>query len=471
MPKELLEDGRSNDVVKDPFTAELSPDTLSSLEEIRNQILGESPQEGDAPQNTDDIPPTTVDPTNSPTEDAPPKTDDAPPKTDDAAPKTDDAAPKTDDAAPKADDAAPKTDDAAPKTDDAAPKADDDFSKRLDAIEIPPHARPKSSEAFALVKETARKEVERLSAELAAEKTARQAAEEKAKTSIPSEEVEQLRAQVADLGKLKAERDIETDPRITEFDTRIKECEDAILGKFMEYGGTKEQIEQIQKAGGPKKIDWEPLFKHMTLPQRRFIESKLVEAEGVAYNRSEAVKRAKSDVETWRKEYDGRRFKHADAELKKVEWLQTLEPKTDATPEQKTQIVEHNKRVATLNQRVKAALADTSPEMHATLAVGTAMAHELQWQLNTLSAFHEKKVKELTESNAAALKTIETERNQLKAELDKIKKSASGAPNKSVASGRADAKLPKKEMDLSKTTGDSLDSLRDEVMAGRSPTL
>jgi hypothetical protein len=345
----------------------------------------------------------------------------------------------------------------------------DPFTAKLDAVEIPPHARPKSAEAFAQVKGIAKQEVAQLRSELEAERKAKLAAEELAKQTISKEEFEKLQSEAAELRKFKLSKDIESDPRLQTFDKQIVDNDEAIMAKFAEVGGKPEQIAEIKKLGGPRKIDWEPLFKHMTIPQRRFIESKLVESEGVAYNRTKAMEAAKSDVDAWQKEYDQRRHKTAEAEISKAEWLKPVEAPPTATVNEKTQATAHNLRISNLKARIASAISDTTPEMHATLAVGTALAHDLHWQLSQLVALREREKTESVSERTKAVEALTKERDTLKAELDKIKNASRGARPGSVASGRASAKLPNSGTpDLSRSTGDVLDDLVREALAGQS---
>ena len=338
----------------------------------------------------------------------------------------------------------------------------------MDDVQLPPHARPKSAESFAKVKEIARAEVlkERARAQELEKKLAAEV--EQSKSKVAAEEAESLRKELEDLRRFRAAHLVEQDPKVVELDTKIKSNEEAIYKKFVEYGGTQAQVEEIKKHGGPRNIDWEPLLKHMTLPQRRFIEAKLVESEGIAFNREQVITEVRADPAKWEQEYNQRRFTTAEAELNKAEWLKPVTLPKDATEEQRKAAAFQNNRRQQLQTLVKSVLADTSPEMHAQLAVGTAMAHDLKWQLDNLAAFREKELAELKDSHSKALDAVTKERDSLKAELEKIRKS-SGKGRTTLGDGRVGHKpaVPPGHFDLTKSTADSLDALRDQVTAGQ----
>jgi len=466
--KTVDDDGRIIDASPvDPLVPVISPAASESLDELMRLTIGDDdpPKADDKP--VDDEPPKADD---KPVDDEPPKADDEPPKADDK--PVDDEPPKADDKPvdDKPVDDKPVDDkpvDDKPVDDKASA---DDFEKRLNDVQLPPHSRAKSSEAFATVKEIARTEIK-------TEREARKALEQKlaeeierGKTKVATDEVETLRRELDDLRKFRAVHLADQDPKVIQFDGQIKANEEAIYSKFLEYGGKQTQVDEIKKHGGPRKIEWEPLLKHMTLPQRRFIESKLVESEGIAFNREQILNAAKADPEKWEKDYNQRRFSRADEELGKAEWLKPVALAKDATDEQRKAAAFQNDRRQKLQTLVKSVLTDTSPEMHAQLAVGTALAHDLRWQLDNLAAYRERELKELKDTHSKALDAVTKERDSLKADLERIRKSSGNPRKPGLGDGRAGHKPASApgQFDLSRPTAESLDALRDQVLAGQS---
>jgi len=270
-----------------------------------------------------------------------------------------------------------------------APPTKDAF----DEIQLPPHTKPKSGESFEALKKLARETRDKLTAEVAAEKEAAkkltaeleaakaQAAGTPAITPEVTAELEELRA-------YRHAHDIESDPRLKEFSTKLDANVASIYKKLKESGMSDATIEQIKALGGPDQIDLPPVLEKLTLPVRRFIEATLVDNERLKDQKVEAYEAAKKNASVYIAERQTKEVAEltntANGYIKNFGWMATKPVPADATPEVKTQIEQSNADASAYMTKLQSLLKDRSPDMHAQLAVGTVMAYRQKGQIEAL---------------------------------------------------------------------------------------
>lgn len=322
----------------------------------------------------------------------------------------------------------------------------DDFEK----VELPPHTKPKTGEAFGKVKELARQQVNQLRSELnkiAQEREELQKRiEAQGKTPALSPELE---AELKDLREYRLSKDVEYDPEFRKFDSDVKSNNDAILKKLADNGMSKEQLEAIEKLGGPESIDWEPLLPKLPLAVRRFVEAKLVDNVNLRDRRDEALSKAKANATEFTKARETRAAtelaNHVAKFSDQVDWLKDRKPSATATAEEKAAIAEHNKTSFEFRTRLAGMVKDNSPERFAEYAVCALFATKLSAELKAANDQIEKS------------KAVAAERDKLKSELEAIRKAEGGRRG-----GVAHADVPPKKAintSIHTSAADALDAL------------
>lgn len=298
--------------------------------------------------------------------------------------KKEDVAPtlQTDEEKAEATAAAEKT-----KADEAA------GSKIFEDIALPPKASPRSAEAFAAIKIRAAQELAKRDEDLAKAKAELEEALKTTKTALTPE----LEKEIADLRNFRARVDIEADPKFKEFDRKADGAAEFIYSRLKANGViTDEHIGQIKKYGGPANVNMEKIFEKIADPSlKRLVENKLTEIETTAFDKEQAIKKAKEDVQGYiaerTKETEQAAVAHQSATKSQLDGMMTnmkwLAPRTveaGAKPEEKAAAETHNAFVKELQVEIGEALKDDSAQMRATLIAGTAQLLYLQ-QVHTAS--------------------------------------------------------------------------------------
>ena len=374
--------------------------------------------------------------------------------------------PKEDSTSSKQDDS--RDDEEAAKAAEVAKAASSDD---LDKIVFPENASKSAAESFEALKKASRDRI--AAAEERAKQVEKEAEELKSKLGGKSPEdliqqVTKLEEEVGELRNFKKVLDVENSPEFEVFDKRITRSSESILEKLAEWGMEKENVDKVRQAGVTK-VNWQKIFEHTTPAQKSFIERRLLDIENAELEKTDAVKDAKANADDFLKKQAKQSELSAQAaatarketvkELRETaRWLQypTLNP--DATEEEKkafnSDLPNAKKFVDSLNQKIDAAISDTSPETHATLAFGNAMSFYLSAHVGFLQR---------------ELKAAQDERDGVAKELDKIKKasrarkpgSAHLEPNERRASDVSEHKPGLR-------TEDALDALFAQAQASKS---
>lgn len=362
-----------------------------------------------------------------------------------------------------------KTDAAPPVVDEAVAKVEADKKAAEEAagnelfkgIELPPKASPRSAEAFASIKIKAAQEIAKRDEELAAVKAKLEEAAKVTANPVTPE----LEKEITELREFRAKFDIEADPKFKEFDRKAAGAVDFIYSRLKANGVlTDENVESIKKYGGPQHVNMEKILEKITDPSlKRLIENKLTEIETAAFDKEQAIKVAKDNVQgyvaerTKENEQAGKSHNEATkaelaAMMQNMKWLAPRKVEAGAKDEEKKGVETHNAFVAELNKEIEAALADDSAKMRATLLVGTT-------QLLYLQRVHQ-----------AAMEKMSSLEKQLKDANDFITKykAASGSRLRESAappSGKIVELKPR--LDLSTPATQHIDDLAKQIMDER----
>lgn len=300
-----------------------------------------------------------------------------------------------------------------------APEADP-----LDAIQLPPHTKAASSQAFGQLKATAKAQAAELKKQIAEREaalaTARAEAEEakKAATSVDPKVLEELE----DLRKFRLSKDVESDPSFKKFDETMKANVEKVYRKLTDVGMKPESIQQIKDLGGIEAVDWEPILSRLPLATRRFVEASLVENERLKDQKTDALNAARENATAYLSEREAKEASKvtttANGFLKSLPWTAEKSIPADATPEVKAEIEADNQFARESMGKLKAFLADRTPEKFAELAVGTLIAYRQKAQLDRVNA----KLEKVSTEAKTQLDTLTKERDKLAAELLAIRK-------------------------------------------------
>lgn len=317
----------------------------------------------------------------------------------------------------------------------AAAKAEEFFK---DSPGLPPNASPKSADAFNGIKVKAAQEISARDAEI--EKLKKDIAErdEKLKNPIPPETEKEIK----DLREWRAKLDVEADPKFKEFDRNADNIREFIyeqLRNSPNVAGDK-LIAKIKEMGGPEKVVWDKIFTSLNDPTlQKIIESKISDIELMNFNKAEAIKTAKKNIQQYVAERSSEveknktaRFTETQNHLKeltgKLDFLKPMpdDPKADAA--KKAAIADHNKWAATVNENIQYSIQNDNPETYAILVAGMANLMHANRQLDAKDA--ENKI--LTAENA-----------ELKTSLAKLKNASVNRIREGNAPASGDLPKPK----------------------------
>jgi hypothetical protein len=338
----------------------------------------------------------------------------------------------------------------------------------VEKVVFPESASVKAKESFETVKRLARERIQQAESKAAEALKEVETLKSKLEGKSPeefAEKIKSLETELKELREFKRNSDIESAEEFQVFDKRVQRNTEAVLAKLAEWGMTKENVEIIRKAGLTN-VNWDPIYQHMTPQQKRFVESRLLDVENAGIEKKEALEEARANADKFFQERSRKtqaqveaakatRIKTASELESSAGWLKAPDLPKDASPEQKKEHEAVVKFQNDLKSKIKVALDDTSPEMHATLAYGNAMAFYLSAQ-----------VEYLTKQLEAAAKEKET----VASELAKIKAaSKSKRPDEPSSSGSRSRLNATSSYRPGERTEVALDRLREEVIAaGRS---
>lgn len=307
------------------------------------------------------------------------------------------------------------------------------LEKELSKVELPPHARPKSAEAFSAVKQIALQHEQALRKEIAERDAKLKELEERTKAAPDPKIVEEHAAFKAELEQLRAQRavlDVRNDPKFKEFDGKVSRNNELVYSRLLKVGLKPEQIEKIKSVGGPGRIDWDQFEGSLSKDVLQFVRLKV--AENIALDEekqlalTEAEKAAPEYLTKRAKEQEQERLKVVAGYREKADWLKPPALPPNATPEQKAQHAAELEWFKAQEGRIQRAVSDTSPEMHATLAVGNALAFEYSRQLKAMNSYVEKLQKETLPAKDKEIADAKAELKKAHDELERIKKSSRG---------------------------------------------
>ncbi len=358
------------------------------------------------------------------------------------------------------------------KADEAAAKVAADAKADLeraetffkDAPKLPPNASPKSSEAFQSIKIRAAKDISERDAEI--EKLRKEVAErdEKLKNPLPPETEKEIK----ELREWRAKLDVEADPKFNEFNKTIEQTREFIYSQLSQNPNVNapELIAAIKKAGGAEMVKWDKIFAGLQDPTlQRIIESKISDIEMAKFNKAQAIKASKDNVqgylaertkqfETARKEHNETTQKHlANYIDKSLTWMREkpVDPKADAAT--KKAVEDHNAFVAQLQGELIGALNDDTPEVRAMMIAGMAQLVYVQ---------------KLHDADKKAWEADKKELAETKATLAKIKGASVSRMRETAAPGDKPAPVKTDDQKLFNTPAtQALDDLMKDMMQKR----
>lgn len=335
-------------------------------------------------------------------------------------------------------------------------KSDEYFK---DTPSLPDRASSKSSEAFAAIKIKATQEIQAREEQI--EKLKKDLAErdEKLKSPLLTKEIdEELKAHRL----WRARLDVDYDPKFQEYDKKINATRDFIYDQLRKSPKVSDAtIDAIKKIGGPDKINLPKLFEDIQDPvMQRVVESKVADIFSTEYEKGQAIKEAKANIEQYAqtrvKEQEASVNAHTEItgqELKvftgALDWYKPMEAKTEA---EKANVEEHNKFVAQMEKEVTDALHDNSPRMRAILLTGYLQFCNL---------------KRLYGKQSAELEALKKSNGELQTKWDKVQKSTRSRLPESAAPASGQLPRAEEKKSINTDTSGSLDAIAKSIMEKR----
>jgi hypothetical protein len=362
---------------------------------------------------------------------------------------------------PKAAEAQKKAEDIAKaksESENAARESADKLFK--DSPGLPPGSSPKASEAFSSIKIKAAQEISARESELEKLRKEKSELEEKLKNPIPPE----LESELKEHRTWRAKLDVDFDPKFKTFDKTVSDAQDFIYSQLSKSPViTPAILAEIKQYGGPENVNLGKLFDAIKDPtMQRLVESKVADIEMAKFQKEQAVKLAKDNVQQYvaerQKQFESSKNSHTTATqqrlepmVKSLDWFaeKPVDPKADEPARKAAE--DHNAFVKQTKEQLDAALKDDSAEMRAILLVGMAQLFQLQrTHSETKSRLDtaEKSLKEVTEK------------------WEKIKSSSTSRLRESAAPSGGTASVKPKDSFTTHAT-DALDAIAKQVMEAR----
>jgi hypothetical protein len=340
-----------------------------------------------------------------------------------------------------------------PKPEEASDPMLDKARELFEDVKLPEGAKPKSSEAFSLVKERASAEVAKAFSENA--KLREELDSLKAQVEKPVEVDPKLLSEVEELRKFRAAVDIETHPEVTKFNEQKANIERNLYEGFAAAGTSKDVLDDIRKYGGFSEVDLSRLIA--SLPDsvhKTGAVAKLAELGFVDRDRKEKLESLKSEadkiVSKRKAEYEAefatlneRINRRVESEKQQIPWLHEKPVPPTATPEDKLKIEAHNAKAVRASKELEQIVKETSDEARVAGAFALVYVGLLQDQI----AAEQKVFKDRTEASTKRITELETQ-------LASIRQSSRRLPS-AIDTGAAPAAAPAIKLDV--TDGQALD--------------
>lgn len=344
------------------------------------------------------------------------------------------------------------------KKDDDTKPGEDVF----DGVKLPDTVTTTSAQAFDKVKTTAREEIAKRNAEIAALTTKVNELEGKVKTALP----EEAKAEFESLRQFRAKIDVETDPEFKKHDERVASASEFVYAQMKRAGIDDTTIEDIKKLGGPHKVKLEKIFDVMGDPQaERLINSKVADIEEEVFNKDQSIAKAKENIGEYLKQKQDQLTSgitqhrevtkaQLDDILPKLEFMKPVTVKAGATEDEKKLADAQNTFINSANEQIGYALSDDSPQMRAILIAGLAKLMHHEVTIKGQGA--------VIKNKDAQIAALTKERDDAKALADKLASGSVSRRGQSNAGGsRTVVSTP--EFDPNETAEDALDRVAKQI--------
>jgi hypothetical protein len=236
-------------------------------------------------------------------------------------------------------------------------------------------------------------------------------------------EAEQRQGQIPeDYDELKKFRDIFDIKNSPDFKSKyaepINNAKESIYGIMRKHGATDEVIESIEKAGGPDKIDekwWQenaltklPMIdadrlKNNLISVVDLKEKQEAEIAHAAEHADEILAQRQNQSKEWYNQETAGIRNTIEELTKEVPWARYQEVPQNATEDQIARVAEHNKTVASLEEKFNSAIWPKNANERASVAAAAVLSHVLANQLRTeqsIRAEMDAKIKNLEAENS-----------------------------------------------------------------------
>ena len=274
-----------------------------------------------------------------------------------------------------------------PDAGDSKPK-DEAKPDSLDSIQLPPHARPNTAEAFTKVKELARTQLAERDTRLA--DLERQLKEANEKVQAAGRPDPKILEELQSLRDFKAGLQLQVDPNFeAKYVKPLQSLDEQIYGVLKADKATDADIEQLREYGGIDGVDFEEILGQLKPENRRRVEALLLRREQVKLDKEAAVGSGKEKLESFLKETRAQQEAEGKRKIETlgskyrefVGQIPTLKLRVapeNATPEQKKVVEDANNKIQEAIRNTEQLAKEDDPEVRAEIAAVAAVSQVLR---------------------------------------------------------------------------------------------
>lgn len=286
--------------------------------------------------------------------------------------------------------------------DEPAPKVPETPEKAYEDIKLRSDASPKTVETFNAVKARAVERENAVRAEIEAVTKAKLVLEarltefEKNKGALP----EDVAKEVKELREYRALREVASRPEFKEkFDSKIEANFESIYTLFKQEGWTDEKVQALKNFPENQRIAFieQKIIPLLTDGQKRVVSAKIFDSVNIAEAKQKELDAARTDADKILAELREAPLKvraQKDTEfanvlrpkLQRLPFVYAKEIPTTATPAEKAEIENHNAFALELQNDIRRAIADESPEIRAEVILAVPLARHQARQLKLVTA-------------------------------------------------------------------------------------
>lgn len=254
-------------------------------------------------------------------------------------------------------------------------------------VKLRSDASPKTRETFEQLKTLAQQREQAAIKQAEDARAAAAALEARIKELEARTVPDEVKKDLEELRKFRAQFDIERDPEFRQkYDGRVETNYTAIYAKLQQHGLPASEIEKLKGfSQSERDTAIERLASKLSGLDRRTVEAKLLDNVNIAEERQKTIEDTRRRAEEILKERSNAPVQEAQKriqeiatlvqpELARLPWIHAKEIPATAAPEEKKRLEADNARALELQEQLKTAIVDDSPVARARAALSVPLA-------------------------------------------------------------------------------------------------